>query len=107
TTLRYVAEKRQEMVLQGGKTVTIVRTVYVPVQVMERRLIPMKGLQAYIIGDKGPDPTKRLQPLDSTKLAQMLKTNSRVLFFLGADKPRAEQVKNLKEGNVILALPGV
>ena len=45
--------------------------------------------------------------LDSTKLAQMLKTNSRVLFFLGADKPRAEQVKNLKEGNVILALPGV
>jgi len=103
-TTRYVPERRREEVRQGGTTVTVERTVYVPVEVTQRRLIPMKGLQAYVTGDKGTDPTKRLQPLDPTKLAQMLKTNPRV-YFTGTDKLSPEQVKDLKEGNVILVLP--
>ena len=105
TTIRYVPEQRTETVVQGGMAITVKRTVYVPVSETQRRLIPIKGLQAYAIGDKGTDPTKRLQPLDSTKLAKMLKTNTRVFFFRGADKVSAEQVKDLKDGNVILVLP--
>jgi len=105
TVIRSVAVNRQETVVQAGKLVTVTRTAYVPEQYMQRRLIPLKGLQGYAISDKGADPTKRLQSLDPTKLAERLKTSPRVLFAWGNDKGLAEQTKELKEGSVILVLP--
>ena len=105
TTLEYRSETRAVTVVKDGKAVTENRTVNVPVYVPERRYIALKGLQAYVTADKGTDPTKRLKSLDSTKLTQLLKDNTRVFFFSGADKLDAEKVKDLKEGNVILVVP--
>src|SRR5262245_10866179 len=105
TVLRYVAVNRQETVVQAGKLVTVTRAGEVREKDTPRRSLPLKGLQGYAISGKGADPTKRLQWLDSTKLAEWLKTSPRVLFAWGNDKGLAEQTKELKEGSVIVVLP--
>jgi hypothetical protein len=105
TIVRRVPETRAVTVVKDGKAVTENRTVVVETYVMERRYFALKGLQAYVIGDKGTDPTKRLQSLDPTKLPQLLRNSNRVFFHWNADKPIADQVKELKEGIVILVVP--
>jgi len=105
TIARYVPETRTVTVIKGGMPVTETRTVHVPTYVTERRYIAMKGLQVYVIGDKGTDPTKRLQSLDPTKLPQLLRNSNRVFFHWSGDKPILDQIKELKEGNVILVVP--
>src|SRR5262245_41656142 len=105
TTTRLVTEYRAETVIQGGMAVTQKVAVQVPVSVMEVRLIPVKGVEAYTTGGNTADPTKLLQRLEPSKLTELLKKDTRVFFAQGSGKVDPAYVKELREGNIILVLP--
>jgi hypothetical protein len=101
----YRTETRPVTVMKDGMLVTETRTVMVPVQFTERRLIALKGLRAYVTGGEGADPTKQLQELDATKLPEVLNSGPRVLFALDGQKVEPAQVKGEKKGTVVLVVP--
>jgi hypothetical protein len=103
--MQYVMQQRAKKVVQGGKVVVVVETVMVPVYRAETRLIPLAGVEAYITGGAGGDPTKRITRLDATKLPKLLEKNTRALFILDGRKVDPQSVKAAKEGTIVLVLP--
>ena len=93
-------------VMKNGQLVTETQTRYETRLVMERRTAALKDVRAYVTGGQGADPTKALQTVDPTKLADLLRKNPRAAVAPDPEKLKPELLKKLPKGTVILAVPG-
>jgi hypothetical protein len=102
-TTRHVPVTVFVNVVKDGQTVTEARTVIETRTVLERRLVPLKDVRAYVIDPKAGDPTKALQPVDATKLPQLLGQTPKPLIALGRT-PTTAELKDAKAGSLLLVL---
>lgn len=102
--LNYKPQQVSYTVIEDGNAVTKTKTVAVPYLVGEMRIIPLAGLKGFVVRSPGEDPTKVLGPLDKTKIPQQFAEKKPVLISLD-EKVKPEQVKDAKQGTVVLILP--
>jgi hypothetical protein len=91
-------------VVRQGMTVTEVVTKQVPYSIVQRIVLDPRTLRAYRSGAKSDDPTKTLEPIEAAALTPLLKSTRQVMLARG-EKPKPEQLKDIKPGTVILVLP--
>jgi hypothetical protein len=68
-------------------------------------VIPLKDLRGHVIAPRVGDPTKLLHPLEVSKLPQLLQNEPTVLFLEAGKKLEPAQLKDVRQGTVIVILP--
>lgn len=102
--VKYVQLPQTYTVTEGGKEVTKTRKVTTPYLSIERRLVPVEGLKGFVVSQQKGKPVKTLAPLDTAMLSEWFGTRKPLLFSL-EETVKPEQVKDAKEGTVVLILP--
>jgi hypothetical protein len=102
---RQTTRTEARTVIKDGKRIQQMVEVPTTYFVSQEGIFSLKETQVYITGKKA-DPTKLLQKADPAQLADLLGKNPPGLMVTeNVEKVTSAQLKDVKEGTVILVLP--